>query len=123
MNDYYARDIGNKIRAGYRQKQREGIVITPPFGYWKDRNTNEIKIQPEAAETVRMVYTLYLVGYGQRRSPASSMGWGERHRRSSVPNAVAGRCGPRTKPGTGNISGLMPASRMYWWRRVTPAYW
>ena len=29
MNDDYARDIGNKIRAGYRQKQKEGIVITP----------------------------------------------------------------------------------------------
>ena len=35
MNDYYARDIGKKIRTGYRQKQREGIVITPPFGCWK----------------------------------------------------------------------------------------
>ena len=66
MNDYYARDIGNKIRAGYRQKQREGIVITPPFGYWKNRNTGEIKIQPEAAETVRIVYDLYLEGCGQK---------------------------------------------------------
>ena len=27
MNDYYARDISKKIRAGYRQKQREGIEI------------------------------------------------------------------------------------------------
>ena len=67
MNDYYAKDIGKKIRAGYRQKQRDGIVITPPFGYWKDRNTDEIKIQPEAAETVRMVYTLYLEGCGQEK--------------------------------------------------------
>ena len=66
MNDYYAKDIGKKIRTGYRQKQREGIVITPPFGYWKDRNTGEIKIQPEAAETVWMIYTLYLAGCGQR---------------------------------------------------------
>lgn len=37
MNDYYAKDIGKKIRAGYRQKQKDGIVITPPFGYWKDK--------------------------------------------------------------------------------------
>jgi DNA invertase Pin-like site-specific DNA recombinase len=37
MNDYYAKDIGNKIRHGYRQKQKEGLVIAPPFGYWKDR--------------------------------------------------------------------------------------
>lgn len=66
MNDYYARDIGNKIRSGYRQKQKEGIVITPPFGYWKDRNTGEIKIQLEAAETVRIIYALYLEGCGQR---------------------------------------------------------
>ena len=66
MNDYYARDIGKKIRTGYRQRQREGIVITPPFGYWKDRNTNTIKIYPEAAETVRMIYSLYLQGFGQK---------------------------------------------------------
>lgn len=66
MNDYYARDIGKKIRSGYRQKQREGIVITPPFGYWKDRNTNTVKLHPEAAETVQMIYSLYLQGFGQR---------------------------------------------------------
>ena len=66
MNDYYAKDIGKKIRSGYRQKQREGIVITPPFGYWKDRNTNTVKIHPEAAETVRMIYSLYLQGFGQK---------------------------------------------------------
>lgn len=33
MNDYYAKDIGNKIRHGYREKQKTGLVITPPFGY------------------------------------------------------------------------------------------
>ena len=66
MNDYYARDISKKIRAGYRQKQREGIVITPPFGYWKDRNTNTIELHSEASETVRMVYSLYLQCHGQK---------------------------------------------------------
>ena len=66
MNDYYARDISKKIQAGYRQKQREGIVITPPFGYRKDRNTNTIELHPEASETVRMVYSLYLQGLGQK---------------------------------------------------------
>ena len=62
MNDYYAKDIGRKIRAGYHQKQKEGIVIIPSFGYWKDKNTGEIKVIEEAAETVRMVYSLYLGG-------------------------------------------------------------
>lgn len=66
MNDFYAKDIGNKIRAGYRQKQKSGIVITPPFGYRKDRNTNEIQINSEAAVTVQIIYSLYLQGYGQK---------------------------------------------------------
>lgn len=64
MNDYYAKDIGKKVRAGYRQKQREGLVITPPFGYWKDKNNSRIKIVPEAAEAVKMIYSLYLRGVG-----------------------------------------------------------
>ena len=78
MNDYYAKDIGKKIRAGYRQKQREGIVITLPFGYWKDRNTGEIKIQPEAAETVRSIYALYLEGCGQREIARQLNGLGRK---------------------------------------------
>ena len=64
MNDYYAKDIGKKIRAGYRQKQKEGIVIIPSFGYWKDKNTDKVKIVEEAAETVRTIYSLYLAGVG-----------------------------------------------------------
>ncbi len=67
MNDYYVRDLGNKIRAGYQQKLQDGLVITPPFGYWKDRNVNQIKIHPEAAETVKIIYDLYLQGYGQKQ--------------------------------------------------------
>ena len=66
MNDYYAKDIGKKIRAGYRQKQKEGLVITPPFGYWKDKNTVQIKVDTEAAVTVQIIYSLYLQGCGQK---------------------------------------------------------
>ena len=62
MNDYYAKDIGKKIRSGYRQKQKEGLVIIPPFGYWKDKNTNEILIVPEAADTVQRIFQLFLAG-------------------------------------------------------------
>lgn len=62
MNDYYAKDIGKKIRAGYRQKQKEGLVVIPPFGYWKDKNTDEILIIPEAADTVRRIFQLFLDG-------------------------------------------------------------
>ncbi len=66
MNDYYAKDIWKKIRAGYRQMQKDGLVITPPFGYWKDRNTNQVLVQQEAAETVQLIYALYLQGCGQK---------------------------------------------------------
>ena len=66
MNDYYDKDIGKKIRAGYRQKQKDGLVITPPFGYWKDKNTGQIKVDPEAAVTVQHIYSLYLQGCGQK---------------------------------------------------------
>ena len=66
MNDFYARDIGNKIRHGYRQKQKTGIVVTPPFGYWKDRNTGCVYQHPDAAETVRLIFEMYLQGCGQK---------------------------------------------------------
>ncbi len=65
-NHCVSADIGKKIRAGYRQKQKDGLVITPPFGYWKDRNTNQVLVQPEAAETVQLIYALYLQGCGQK---------------------------------------------------------
>jgi site-specific DNA recombinase len=43
MNDYYARDIGRKIRTGYRQKQKSGVVIIAPYGYWKNKNTRHVE--------------------------------------------------------------------------------
>ena len=66
MNDYYAKDIGNKIRYGYREKQKEGLVIKAPFGYWKDRNTGHIRLHPEASVTVQMIYDCYSKGMGQK---------------------------------------------------------
>ncbi len=64
MNDYYARDGGRKVRTGFRQKQKEGMIMTPPFGYFKDKNTKEIVIVEEAAETVRLIFKLYVDGHG-----------------------------------------------------------
>ena len=66
MNDFYAKDIGNKIRHGYREKQKDGIVIKAPFGYWKDRNTGRIRLHPEASVTVQIIYGLYIEGLGQK---------------------------------------------------------
>jgi DNA invertase Pin-like site-specific DNA recombinase len=64
LNDFYAKDISRKIRFGYRQKQKEGLVIIPPFGYFKDKNTKQVVIVEECADIVRRIFDLYLNGYG-----------------------------------------------------------
>ena len=64
VNDFYARDGSRRVRTGYRQKQKEGIVITPPFGYFKDKNTRRVVIVEEAAETIRLIFTAYNSGCG-----------------------------------------------------------
>lgn len=66
FNDFYARDISRKVRAGIYQKQKEGLVILPPMGYQKDPYTKEITINEEAADIVREIFDLYLQGYGFR---------------------------------------------------------
>lgn len=64
MNDFYARDGSRRVTTGYRQKQKAGIVITPPFGYFKDKNTNRVEIVPEAAETIHLIFASYVGGMG-----------------------------------------------------------
>lgn len=64
VNDFYARDGSRRVRTGYRQKQKEGIVMTPPFGYFKDKNTKQVVVVEEAAETVRMIFSAYTGGHG-----------------------------------------------------------
>lgn len=64
VNDFYARDGSRRVRTGYRQKQKEGIVTIPPFGYFKDKNTRQVVVVEEAAETVRIIYTAYTGGRG-----------------------------------------------------------
>ena len=81
MNDYYAKDIGKKIRAGYRQKQRS-------------RCSSSILC------TCR--------GAGRKKLPGGSTLRGERHRRSSGLNGAAERSGIRTKPVMGNSYGHTP---------------
>ena len=67
INDSYAKDISKKIRNGYKQKQKQGIVIIPPFGYYKDKFTKEIKIVDECADIVKLIYNLYIDGNGCKK--------------------------------------------------------
>lgn len=65
FNDFYAKDISKKVKAGMRQKQKsKGLVLTLPLGYYLDRNINEVKIDEETAWIVREVFRLYVDGYG-----------------------------------------------------------
>ena len=66
VNDFYARDGSRRVRTGYRQKQKEGIVTIPPFGYFKDKNTKKVVIVDEAAETVRLIFSAYISGSGMK---------------------------------------------------------
>ena len=66
VNDFYARDGSRRVRTGYRQKQKEGIVTIPPFGYFKDKNTKKVVIVDEAAETVRLIFSAYIGGSGMK---------------------------------------------------------
>ena len=66
VNDFYARDGSRRVRTGYRQKQKEGIVTIPPFGYFKDKNTKKVVVVEEAAETVRLIFSAYISGSGMK---------------------------------------------------------
>ncbi len=66
VNDFYARDGSRRVRTGYRQKQKEGIVTIPPFGYFKDKNTKKVVVVEEAAETVRLIFSAYIGGSGMK---------------------------------------------------------
>lgn len=64
FNDFYAKDISKKVRAGIRQKQKTGLVVNLPMGYYKNPNTNEILIDEAAADIIREIFQLYISGYG-----------------------------------------------------------
>lgn len=66
VNDFYARDGSRRVRTGYRQKQKEGVVTIPPFGYFKDKNTKKVVVVEESAETVRLIFSAYVGGSGMK---------------------------------------------------------
>ena len=66
VNDFYARDGSRRVRTGYRQKQKEGIVTIPHSGYFKDKNTKKVVVVEEAAETVRLIFSVYVGGSGMK---------------------------------------------------------
>ena len=109
MNDYYAKDISKKIRAGYRQKQKDGLVIRPPFGYWKDKIrtgfSSSRRPQKRCAASMRCICR----AADKRKLPAGSMRWTAKRPRSFGQSRSGMTPERRTKPETGSSSGRMPA--------------
>ena len=64
VNDFYAKDIGKKVRAGIRQKQKTGMPVNLPMGYYKDKFTGEILVDETAAAIVKEVFEKFFAGYG-----------------------------------------------------------
>ncbi len=52
--------------AGATNGMEKTIGITPPFGYFKDKNTKRVVVVEEAAETVRLIFTDYVGGSGMK---------------------------------------------------------
>ena len=65
FNELYVKDISKKTKDALRTKQKNGEVHATHFGYVKDpNNKGKVVIDEEAAQTVRLIFRLYLEGNG-----------------------------------------------------------
>lgn len=68
VNEWYLEDMSDNIRSVLVDRRKKGYHIGPfaLYGYQKDPNCKgHLIIDPEAADVVREVYQLYLMGYGK----------------------------------------------------------
>jgi hypothetical protein len=67
LNEMYARDISKKIKAARHQQAKQGDFIgaQTPYGYSKDPDRkNHLKIDPEPAQVVSLIFSLAEQGLG-----------------------------------------------------------
>lgn len=67
MNERYAKDTSQKIRAIFKAKMQEGKRVSPsvPYGYLRDpQDKQHLIIDEEPAEVVRRIYRLVIEGVG-----------------------------------------------------------
>lgn len=70
INDLYARDISNKVKAALDTKRRNGKFIGSfaPYGYLKDPyDKNKLVINPETADVINKIFSLYVSGNSLRQ--------------------------------------------------------
>jgi len=65
LNERYLKDISRKTRSSLKYRINRGDYIgTAPYGYKKSQERNRLKIDEEAADVVRKIYSMYREGYG-----------------------------------------------------------
>jgi len=62
LNEQYSKDLSRKINAGLERKFKEGLVIHTPYGYFKNKNTNSIKIVSSEAVIIRSIFQMFTDG-------------------------------------------------------------
>ena len=64
-NEMYLKDLSKKIKINIKQKQKAGIYMSSHFGFIKDsEDKKNVLIDEEAAEVVKLIFRLYIEGYG-----------------------------------------------------------
>lgn len=79
VNEMYAKDISSKVLTVLHSKQQKGLVINVPYGYMRIEDIpgnddlskftikNNLAIDEEASEIVKLIFKLYIEGYGMKR--------------------------------------------------------
>ena len=70
INDEYARDISKKVSSAFKTMRKQGLYTSglAPYGYKKDPNDkHHLIIDEDASKIVRLIYSLYLKGYGIKK--------------------------------------------------------
>lgn len=69
FNERYVKDTSKKIRHALGAKQKEGTLMTqPPFGYRRTgKNRENLEIVSKEAESIKLIYDLYIQGSGYRK--------------------------------------------------------
>lgn len=64
INEWYARDLSNKMHASYQTMWKKGAYIygRPPYGYRKDNTVKKLVVDEQTAPVVKRIFEMYLNG-------------------------------------------------------------
>ena len=64
FNEWYARDLSNKMHASYQTMWKNGEYIygRPPYGYRKDNIAKKLVVDEQTAPVVKRLFEMYLNG-------------------------------------------------------------